>query len=176
MARRSAALPEKLVWDAFFVHAAARVLPRFPELACRFENESLVPANTTLIGVAADIGGDLFVIPVERPAEKPIEELSAEIRAAAEALRRGEPGSRRNQPGLLTITNLGGSNVETFTAIINPPEAAILAIGKVRPVVVPGADGGICRRAAREPHAVRGPPDRQRQIRRGLSQRARRDP
>ena len=136
IARREAA-PEKLVWEAFFVHAASRVLPQFEQLAHRLENGSLRPANTSAIGVAADIEGDLFVIPVEAPAQKTIEEISGEIRAAAAALRRNEPGSRKSQPGCLTITNLGGANVETFAAIINPPEAAILAIGKVRPVVVP---------------------------------------
>jgi pyruvate dehydrogenase E2 component (dihydrolipoamide acetyltransferase) len=142
IARRQAALPDKLVWDAFFVHAAARVLPQFPELASRFENDSLLPATTTAIGVAADIEGDLYVIPVEKPVGKTVPELSREIRAAADALRQNEPGSRKNQPGLLTITNLGGANVETFTAIINPPEAAILAIGKIQPVVVPRSENG----------------------------------
>lgn len=139
--RRSAALPEKLVWDAFFVYAASRVLPKFEQLTCRFENDALLPANTTAIGVAADIDGDLYVMPVEKAAQKTVEEISREIRVAADALRHNEPGSRKNQPGLLTITNLGGSNVETFTAIINPPEAAILAIGKIHPVVVARGEG-----------------------------------
>ncbi len=141
IARREAALPEKLVWDAFFVHVASRVLPKFEQLAGRFENDTLLPANTTAIGVAADIEGDLYVMPVERAAQKTVEEISKEIRASADALRRNEPGSRKNQPGLLTITNLGGANVETFTAIINPPEAAILAIGKIHPVVVARGEG-----------------------------------
>lgn len=142
IARRKGALPEKLVWDAFFVHACSRVLPGFEQLTCRFEEGTLLLAKTTAIGVAADIDGDLYVIPVENAAEKSVEEISREIGAAADALRRNEPGSRKNQPGLLTITNLGGANVETFTAIINPPEAAILAIGRIRPVVVARGEAG----------------------------------
>jgi pyruvate dehydrogenase E2 component (dihydrolipoamide acetyltransferase) len=141
IARRKAALPEKLVWDAFFVHAASRVLLEFEQLTYRFEDETLLPANSTAIGVAADIEGDLYVMPVEGAAQKSAEEISREIRAAADALRRNEPGSRKNQPGLLTITNLGSADIETFTAIINPPEAAILAIGKIRPVVVARGEG-----------------------------------
>jgi pyruvate dehydrogenase E2 component (dihydrolipoamide acetyltransferase) len=142
IARRNAALPLKLAWDAFFVYAAARVLPKFQQLTCRLENETLLPVNSTVIGVATDIEGDLFVIPVTEPPQKTIEQISSEIRSAAAALQRNEPGSRKNQPGCLTITNLGGANVETFTAIINPPEAAVLAIGKVRPVVVARGETG----------------------------------
>jgi pyruvate dehydrogenase E2 component (dihydrolipoamide acetyltransferase) len=140
--RRKAALPAKLAWDAFFVHAASRVLPRFEQLSCRFEDESLLPANTDAIGVAVDIEGDLFVIPVEAAAQKTIEQISGEILAGAAALRTNEPGSRKSKPACFTITNLGGADVETFTAIINPPEAAILAVGRIRPVVVAQGDTG----------------------------------
>jgi pyruvate dehydrogenase E2 component (dihydrolipoamide acetyltransferase) len=137
IARRQAALPEKIAWEAFFVRAAGLVLPKFEQLTCRLVNEALVAANTTAIGVAADVEGDLFVIPVEAPASKTVEEISSEIRSGVASLRRNEGGSRKRYPGCLTITNLGAANVETFAAIINPPEAAVLAIGKTRPVVVP---------------------------------------
>jgi pyruvate dehydrogenase E2 component (dihydrolipoamide acetyltransferase) len=142
IARRKAAWPEKLAWEAFFVYAAGRMLANFEQLTCRFENETLLPANASAIGVAVDIEGDLFLISVGAPAQKTIEAISSEIHAAAAALRRNEPGSRKSQSGCFTITNLGAANIETFTAIVNPPEAAILAIGKIHPVVMPRGEAG----------------------------------
>ncbi len=136
MAARTAASPVKLLWDAFFVKALSNILPRFSQMACRFENEQLVEQETDSIGVAADIDGDLYVVPVEDPQDKGIGEISQCIRARVEAIRSGESSARAIRPSVMTISNLGACNVETFTAIINPPESAILAIGKIGPVVV----------------------------------------
>jgi pyruvate dehydrogenase E2 component (dihydrolipoamide acetyltransferase) len=136
MARRTAALPHKLAWDAYFVKAMHAAIRRFEMMAYRFEDEQLVPQGTDTIGVAADIDGDLFVVPVEEPGAKSEEDVSRFIRERVAALRSGDPQARVMKPGVMTVTNLGSCNVETFTAIINPPESAILAIGKIRPVVI----------------------------------------
>ena len=136
MKSRAAALPHKLVWDAFFVKAVHTALKRFELMSYRFEDEQLIPQGTETIGVAADIAGDLFVVPVEMPGEKSIEEISRHIRERVSGLRSGDPQARMMKPGVMSITNLGSCNVETFTAIVNPPESAILAIGKIRPVVI----------------------------------------
>ena len=136
MARRAAALPHKLAWDAYFVKAVHAAIQRFEMMAYRFEDEHLVPQGTDTIGVAADIEGDLFVVPVEQPGTKSVEDVSRFIRERVAALRSGDPQARMMKPGVMTVTNLGSCNVETFTAIINPPESAILAIGKIRPVVI----------------------------------------
>ena len=136
MARRTAALPHKLAWDAYFVKAVHAAIRRFEMMAFRFEDEQLVPQGTDTIGVAADIDGDLFVVPIEEPGAKSVEDVSRFIRERVAALRSGDPQARVMKPGVMTVTNLGSCNVETFTAIINPPESAILAIGKIRPVVI----------------------------------------
>lgn len=140
IARRKAALPHKLAWDAFFVKAVSGAIARFDLMACRWEDEQLVPQGTDTIGVAADIGGDLFVVPVESPGSKSAEDISRDIRERVDALRSGDPQARVMKPGVMTVTNLGSCNVETFTAIVNPPESAILAIGKIRPVVIAVSD------------------------------------
>ncbi len=136
IARRHAALPHKLAWDAFFVKAIQSAITRFDQMACRWEDEQLVQQGTDTIGVAADIEGDLFVVPVDSPGTKSIEDISRDIRDRVSALRSGDPLARVMKPGMMTVTNLGACNVETFTAIVNPPESAILAIGKIRPVVI----------------------------------------
>jgi pyruvate dehydrogenase E2 component (dihydrolipoamide acetyltransferase) len=143
IARRKEAEPAKLVWEAFFVSAIARVLARFDRFRCRFDGERLLPAETDAIGVAVDVEGDLFVVPIASPAAKTPEQISDEVRQSVRRLRAGDAEAKKIRPALLTITNLGICNVESFIPIIRPPEPAILGIGKIGPEVVGGKDGSI---------------------------------
>lgn len=136
IARRQAAAPASIVWDAFFVHAAAKALGKFERMGFRFQDDHLSPCEADAIGVAVDNGGELFVISIAGPAEKTPETLSGDIRAAVGKLQSGDSDARRLQPARLTVTNLGATGIESFTAIVNPPESAILAIGKVAQTAV----------------------------------------
>ena len=143
VAARQAAAPEQIAWDAFFVRAAALAIGKFERFRCRFEDQRLAPAGTDAIGVAIDHEGELFVVAVASPAGKTVGQISAEIRQGVHRLRSGDPDARRVRPALMTVTNLGVCNVESFTPIINPPEAAILGVGRVAPTPVARADGSI---------------------------------
>ncbi len=136
LARRDAARPEKVAWDAFFVQAVAKAIQRFPRMAARFENDHLVPAATDAIGVAVDLDGDLFVVSVTEAAHRSALHISRQLRNDVERLRSGDADARRLHQGVMTITNLGAANIEAFIPIINPPESAILAVGKVTETVV----------------------------------------
>ena len=140
---REAAEPVKPAWDAFFVLAVAKAIDKFDRFRCRLEGERLVPAESDAIGVAVDVENELYVIPIAAPAEKTVERISEEIRDRVQRLRDGDPEARMIKPALITVTNLGVSNVESFIPIINPPEAAILGIGKVAPTPVAQDDGQI---------------------------------
>jgi len=142
-ARRATAASPGIAWDAFLVQAVATTLREFERFCCRFVEEQLVPAHTDAIGVAVDVNDELFVIPVAAPSGKSVEQISWEIRHAADRLRQGDQELRRIASTLITVTNLGGHHVETFVPIINPPEPAILGVGKVRPVPVALPDGGL---------------------------------
>jgi len=133
---KAAGAGSKLVWDAFFVQAIAKALRRFDRMSYRFEDDRLVPQGVDAVGVAVDLDDELFTVVVEKPAEKPLEQVSAEIRAGVDRLRSGDPRARVSQRAVMTVSNLGAANVESFTAIINPPESAILAVGKIMPQVV----------------------------------------
>ncbi|WP_422927668.1 2-oxo acid dehydrogenase subunit E2 [Singulisphaera sp. PoT] len=126
----------KLAWDAFFVQSIARALKRFDRMAFRIEDDRLVPQGVDAVGVAVDLDDELFTVVVDSPADKPLETISAEIRAGVDRLRSGDPKARVSQKALMTVSNLGSANVESFAAIVNPPESAILAVGKVMPQVV----------------------------------------
>ena len=133
---------EKIVWDAFFVKAVAKALGRYDRLCYRVDNQKLVRQENDAVGVAVGVDEDLYVVPIDDPAPRTLAQISEEIVSKAEQVRRGDPGTRKVRPGNITITNLGRANVETFTAVINPPEAAILSIGKIKPQVV-ACDGMI---------------------------------
>lgn len=135
VARRKAAAEAAIAWDAFFVHAAGKALRQFERLACRFEGDRLVVQESDAVGLAVDLQGDLFTLAIDHPADKAVEEISREIVEGVERLRSGGPRARMAHAAALTISNLGGSGIESFAAVINPPESAILAVGKIMPVV-----------------------------------------
>ena len=121
----------------------SKALAKFERFRCRLDGDRLTPIETDAVGVAVDEGNELFVLPVATPTTKTVEQISAEIRQNVERLRSGDPQSRRIHPALLTISNLGVCNVEAFVPIINPPEAAILGVGRVVPTPVVKSDGSI---------------------------------
>jgi pyruvate dehydrogenase E2 component (dihydrolipoamide acetyltransferase) len=141
--RRRADPDQKIVWDAFFVLACAQALQHHPHMAHRFLDDQVIVPTEEAINVAVDIEGDLFTLSIERPSQKSLEQISDEIQAGVARLRQGDPLLLIPRPASLTISNLGGANVESFIAIINPPESAILAVGKVGlvPAVVNGQVG-----------------------------------
>jgi pyruvate dehydrogenase E2 component (dihydrolipoamide acetyltransferase) len=143
IAHRNAAGSIKPVWDAFFVQAVARAIAKFDRFRYRFDGEKLVAIDSDGIGVAIDHEGELYVVPVSSTASKTVEQISAEIRSHVAGLRSGDPEMRKIRPALMTVTNLGVCNVESFIPIINPPEAAILGVGKVQPTPVVQAGGQI---------------------------------
>jgi pyruvate dehydrogenase E2 component (dihydrolipoamide acetyltransferase) len=131
------------VWDAFIVHALARAGTAFPRFRCRYEDGSLVPVPEAGIGVAVDLDGDLHVITVQAAEGKGVAEISAEIRAGVDALRAGDSSVRKPCERWVTVSNLGSTGVEEFAAIINPPETAILALGRTRRVPVVSDTGDV---------------------------------
>lgn len=133
VARRSSA-STRIVWDAFFVSAAAKALERFERMCYSFENEKLASRGTDAVGVAVDLAGELFVIPIGGAAAKSPEQISDEITATVERLRAGDTKAMEIRPANITVTNLGVANIERFVAIVNPPESAVLAIGRIAPV------------------------------------------
>ncbi len=125
----------QVVWDAFFVHAVAKALRQSDRMRYRFQGDRLVRRNTDAVGVAVDVDDMLYVVPIEQPLTIGLEQISEQILSRVEGIRRGDPAAKKLGDTIITITNLGAEGIESFAAIINPPETAILAIGKVAPTV-----------------------------------------
>ena len=118
------------------IKATASALRRHPEINASFAGDHVKQYNRVHIGLAVALE-DGLITPVIRDADtKSLVEIAGEARAMAERAR-----SRGLQPheytgGTFSISNLGMMGIEEFSAIINPPEAAILAVGAVREVPV----------------------------------------
>ncbi len=141
-ARRSASQSEKPAWDAFFACAAGKALKKYERIRATYQDGRLVPSASDAVGIAVDLDGDLFVAPISTPEGKTPEAVSVEIRQWVSRLQAGDPEARKIQAASFTISNLGAAGIESFTAIINQPQAAILAVGKIGPVVV-AVDGQV---------------------------------
>jgi pyruvate dehydrogenase E2 component (dihydrolipoamide acetyltransferase) len=122
---------EKIAWDAYFARALCHALREYPRLSTQYEDGVLRPVSPDNIGIAVDIDDDLFVITLEEPLGRSIVELSRSIYSKVEAIRQGDESARRMQASAATISNLGSTGLDSFTAIINPPQACILALGRI---------------------------------------------
>jgi pyruvate dehydrogenase E2 component (dihydrolipoamide acetyltransferase) len=131
---------EKISVNDLIVAAAARTLARFPEMNATYREETVERHSRVDIGIAVALP-DGLIPPVLRDADKKsLREIAAGSRDMADRARAGKLRSGDLGSGTFTISNLGMFDVEEFIAIINPPEAAILAVGAVtsRPIAVDG--------------------------------------
>jgi pyruvate dehydrogenase E2 component (dihydrolipoamide acetyltransferase) len=109
-------------------------------------NASFTPAGIELhpdvhIGMAVALE-DGLVVPVVRHADRlSIGELAANTRALAQKAQNKKLLPLDYEGGTFTLSNLGMFGVDSFVAILNPPQAAILAVGRVAPRVVPVGEG-----------------------------------
>jgi pyruvate dehydrogenase E2 component (dihydrolipoamide acetyltransferase) len=95
------------------------------------------------VGVAVAAPGTLVVPTVFDADRKSLGEVAADTRALAAAVRERTIAPEQLAGGTFTVSNLGMLGVRQFTAVINPPQAAILAVGALRPTAVPRPDGAI---------------------------------
>jgi pyruvate dehydrogenase E2 component (dihydrolipoamide acetyltransferase) len=123
------------------VEASARALARHPRLTTSWHDGGLVAGEGVNVGIAVATD-DALVVPVIHHADRlALAEISARRGELAEAARAGTLRPEDVQGGTFTISNLGMYGVDAFQAIVNPPQAAILAVGRIveRPVAVDGA-------------------------------------
>ncbi|MBC7293977.1 MAG: 2-oxo acid dehydrogenase subunit E2, partial [Thermoleophilia bacterium] len=128
----------RLTFDAMFVRAVATALMEFPEVNSQWvEGEGIRTFPAAHVGVAVDLGENGLIVPVIRNADsRGLFSTAAELDRLVKLAREGKLGPDDYKGGTFTITNLGLLGVESFAPVINPPEAAILAIGAIAPTPV----------------------------------------
>lgn len=131
---------EKLSVNDFIIRAAALALTKVPEANVSWQETSIRQYQSADISVAVAIEGGL-ITPIIRSAQvKSLRIISQEMKTLAEKARTGKLAPEEFQGGTFTISNLGMYGIKHFEAIINPPQACILAIGmgEQRPIVRDG--------------------------------------
>jgi pyruvate dehydrogenase E2 component (dihydrolipoamide acetyltransferase) len=132
---------EKISVNDFIVKAVAVVLRDFPNLNASLNGTDVIHYGHINIGVAVTVAGGLLTVVCRDADQKPLRQISAELKTMAARARDGKVKPEDVEGSTFSTSNLGMYDVENFTAIINPPEAAILAIGSAREVPVV-AEGG----------------------------------
>ncbi len=148
----------------FIVKASALALREFPRVNGAYRDSTVETYSRVNVGIAV-AGEDALVVPTIFDADqRSLGEIGARARALAERVRDGSITPAELSGGTFTVSNLGMYGVDSFSAVINPPQAAILAVGAVkrRPVVDRGfrrARGAADARAdarLRSPDPLRG--------------------
>lgn len=124
----------KLSYNDIAAKAIAVAARRFPLVNARFENGEVRIFKHTNVGLAVGLPGALVVPVVKNIDVKPLEQISADYRAMVAKAREGRLLPDDMGCGSVTISNLGMYDTDSFTAIINPPESCILAVGAINTV------------------------------------------
>lgn len=132
----------KLTFNDFIMRASALALKEHPGINSGFNSltNKIIRFKTIDLAIAVDIEGGL-ITPIVRYADyKNLGELSSEVKFLAKQAKEGKLKPQDYQGGSFTISNLGMYGVDDFIAVINPPQAAILAVGGIieTPVIKDG--------------------------------------
>jgi pyruvate dehydrogenase E2 component (dihydrolipoamide acetyltransferase) len=124
--------PEKISLNDLVIKAVAAALVRVPECNAQFTDEAILIHKRVDISVAVAIP-DGLVTPVVRNADqKSVVSIAREVRDLASRARAKKLKPEEMSDGTFSISNLGMFGIDAFSAVINPPEGAILAIGQAR--------------------------------------------
>jgi pyruvate dehydrogenase E2 component (dihydrolipoamide acetyltransferase) len=133
----------KVSVNDLLVKACAGLLAANRELNVSFGGDKLIVHNRVHIGVAVAVDGGLLVPVVRDADQKSLTQVAREAGELVERARAGKLSGDDMGGGTFTVSNLGMLGVEQFTAVINPPEAAILAVGAAGPEPLATADGQV---------------------------------
>ncbi len=126
----------KISVNDMVLKAAALALTRFPGINASFGENVIVRHGTVNMGIAVALEQGLITVVVADADRKPLAQIAREARDIVNRVKNGKARPEEMQGSTFTVSNLGMFDVEEFVAIINPPEAAILAVGSVRDVPV----------------------------------------
>lgn len=137
-----AALPYKVSFNDLVLYGAMLALKEYPAVNARWAGDALELVDDINLGMAVALPGGLIVPVVKRAQTLSLEALAKQARALAEKAQAGKLMPDDYTGNTFTISNLGAFGVDHFTAIINQPDAAIIAVGQIKDRVV-AIDGGI---------------------------------
>ena len=133
--------PVKISFNDLMVKAVAMALRQHPAVNASWMGDKIRRHHHIHVGIAVAIEDGLIVPVVRFADQKTLPQIAAESKELA-----GKAKNKKLQPNefsgnTFTISNLGMMDIEEFTAIINPPDSCILAVGRIREIVVKKGDG-----------------------------------
>jgi pyruvate dehydrogenase E2 component (dihydrolipoamide acetyltransferase) len=125
-----------ITYTHLVLKAVGLALRRVPEMNASLDGETIVLHETVHVGLATAVD-DGLIVPVVRDCDRqPLGMLVSQVRSLVERARAGKFRAEDLRGGTFTVSNLGMYPVSHFAAVVNPPQAAILAVGAVRAVPV----------------------------------------
>lgn len=130
----------KISVNDFVVRAIALALRQFPNINASISEQEIIQHGNINVGVAVALDNGLLTVVVKNADQKDLDQIGWETSQLSQRARDGKLRNEDIENSTFTISNLGMYGVEEFSAIINPPEAAILAVGSAQeePVVEDG--------------------------------------
>ncbi len=133
----------KLSVNDFVVKACANALHRYPKANVAWTNDAILQFKHADISVAVSTPNGLITPIVKHAETKGLKQISAEIKDMAGRARDGKLKPEEFQGGTFSVSNLGMFGISEFSAIINPPQSCILAVGAGEPKPYVDANGEI---------------------------------
>jgi len=133
--------PDKVSLNAFFLKFAAEALKRHPGINASWQGDHIIQFGSIDIGLAVDLGNGLITPIVRDCGNRGVVSIDEELKDLIERAGSGKLRPEEYTGAGFTISNLGSFGVEEFTAIINPPGSAILALGKTTATPVVNTSG-----------------------------------
>jgi pyruvate dehydrogenase E2 component (dihydrolipoamide acetyltransferase) len=126
----------KISFNDIVVKACATALRQHPDINSSWQGDKIIEHGDVNIAVAVGIDEGLVTPVIDNTDQKGLQQIAAEGRSLAEKARNRDLQPEEMEGSTFTVSNLGMFGIEEFTAIINPPNACILAVGAIREVPV----------------------------------------
>jgi pyruvate dehydrogenase E2 component (dihydrolipoamide acetyltransferase) len=126
----------KITVNDFVLKAAVMAAVKVPRVNASFDDDAIVQYADVDLGVAVAIEDGLLTPVIRAAQDKSLREISALAKDLAHRARNKQMKPEEFQGGTFTVSNLGGLGIDSFSAVINPPQGFILAVGKVTKIPV----------------------------------------
>jgi pyruvate dehydrogenase E2 component (dihydrolipoamide acetyltransferase) len=126
----------KVSVNDFVVRAIALALRQFPNINASISEQEIIQHGNINVGVAVALENGLLTVVVKNADQKDLDQIGWETGQLSQRARDGKLRNEDIEGSTFTISNLGMYGIEEFSAIVNPPEAAILAVGSAQQVPV----------------------------------------
>ena len=126
----------KITVNDFALKAAVQAAFKVPRVNASFDGDAIIQYADVDLGVAVAIENGLLTPVIRAAQNKSLREISEQVKDLASRARNKRMKPEEFQGGTFTVSNLGGMGIDSFSAVINPPQGFILAIGKVTKIPV----------------------------------------